>query len=156
MSLYPMCSLLRSDNADSQKYCRKPACLAGGLAPIALAGVTLSFAANPAQALTLFSGNYAPANWTQVVAGDAAFAAMVCKPGAELWMLDRLLSSWRLRRLRMRYIPETDPLKALLSQAPPKGIHRCRLGRTAGDSTNDLVLVRSPARGHATVHSGGP
>jgi hypothetical protein len=72
MSLYPLRSLLRSDNADSRKYCRKPAGFGGRLAPIALAGATLSFAANPAQALTLFSGNYAPANWTQVVAGDGA------------------------------------------------------------------------------------
>ncbi len=40
------------------------------LTPLALAGATLDFAANPAQAITLFAGPYAPANWTQSIGGD--------------------------------------------------------------------------------------
>jgi len=46
--------------------------LAKLLAPIALAGATLGLAANPAQALTLFDGYYAPANWTQSIQGDGS------------------------------------------------------------------------------------
>ena len=50
--------------------CGKPARLARLLAPIALAGATFGLAATPAQALTLFAGDYAPANWTQSIGGD--------------------------------------------------------------------------------------
>jgi hypothetical protein len=46
--------------------------LAKLLAPIALAGATLGLAANPAQALTLFAGDYAPTNWTQSIGGDGS------------------------------------------------------------------------------------
>ena len=60
-------SMLRSAKTNHQKLCRKPAALAGRLAPIALAGLALGFAPNPAQALTLFTGVYAPPNWTQTV-----------------------------------------------------------------------------------------
>ncbi|MFZ9752333.1 MAG: hypothetical protein ACO3B3_02085 [Cyanobium sp.] len=44
--------------------------MASVLTPLALAGATLDFAANPAQAITLFAGPYAPANWTQSIGGD--------------------------------------------------------------------------------------
>jgi hypothetical protein len=47
-----------------------PRSLAKTIAPIALAGATLGLAANPAQALTQFAGDYAPANWTQSIEGD--------------------------------------------------------------------------------------
>ena len=47
-----------------------PRSLAKTIAPIALAGATLGLAANPAQALTQFAGDYAPANWTQSIQGD--------------------------------------------------------------------------------------
>ena len=66
--------MLRSAKTNHQKLCRKPAALAGRLAPIALAGLALGSAANPAQALTLFSGNYAPANWSQAVGGDGSIS----------------------------------------------------------------------------------
>lgn len=46
--------------------------LAKLLAPLALAGATLGLAANPAQAWTLFSGYYAPTNWTQSVQLDGS------------------------------------------------------------------------------------
>jgi MYXO-CTERM domain-containing protein len=42
------------------------------LAPLALAGATLGLAANPAQAITLFAGPYAPANWSQSIGGDGS------------------------------------------------------------------------------------
>lgn len=64
--------MLRSAKTNHHKLCRKPAALAGRLAPIALAGLALGFAPNPAQALTLFSGNYASANWTQAVGGNGS------------------------------------------------------------------------------------
>jgi hypothetical protein len=48
-----------------------PRSLAKTITPIALAGATLGLAANPAQALTQFAGDYAPANWTH-----KAFRAM--------------------------------------------------------------------------------
>jgi hypothetical protein len=88
MSLYPLRSLLRSDNADSRKYCRKPAGFGGRLAPIALAGVTLSFAANPAQALTLFTGVYAPPNWTQGVQPDGSINAFTAPTSISLTSAD--------------------------------------------------------------------
>jgi hypothetical protein len=44
--------------------------LAKAAAPIALAATSLALAANPAQALTQFAGDYAPANWTQSIGGD--------------------------------------------------------------------------------------
>ena len=47
-----------------------PRSLAKTIAPIALAGATLGLAANPAQALTQFAGDYAPANWTQSIEGN--------------------------------------------------------------------------------------
>jgi hypothetical protein len=47
-----------------------PRSLAKTIAPIALAGATLGLAANPAQAVTQFAGDYAPANWTQSIEGD--------------------------------------------------------------------------------------
>jgi len=47
-----------------------PRSLAKTITPIALAGATLGLAANPAQALTQFAGDYAPANWTQSIQGD--------------------------------------------------------------------------------------
>lgn len=40
------------------------------LVPTALAWAGVGFVVNPVQALTLFSGNYAPANWTQSIGGD--------------------------------------------------------------------------------------
>ena len=46
--------------------------LAKLFAPIALAGATLGLASNPAQAVTLFLGDYAPANWTQSIQGDGS------------------------------------------------------------------------------------
>jgi hypothetical protein len=49
-----------------------PRSLAKTIAPIALAGATLGLAANPAQALTLFAGYYAPANWTQTIQPDGS------------------------------------------------------------------------------------
>ena len=49
-----------------------PRSLAKTIAPIALAGATLGLAANPAQALTLFAGGYAPTNWTQSIGGDGS------------------------------------------------------------------------------------
>ena len=49
-----------------------PRSLAKTIAPIALAGATLGLAANPAQALTLFAGYYAPANWTQSIQPDGS------------------------------------------------------------------------------------
>ena len=42
------------------------------IAPIALAGATLGLGANPAQALTQFAGDYAPANWDQRIQGDGS------------------------------------------------------------------------------------
>ena len=48
------------------------AVLARLLTPLALAGATLGLAATPAQALTLFGGTYAPANWTQSIGGDGS------------------------------------------------------------------------------------
>ena len=49
-----------------------PRSIAKTIAPIALAGATLGLAANPAQALTQFAGDYAPANWTQSIQGDGS------------------------------------------------------------------------------------
>ena len=49
-----------------------PRSLAKSIAPIALAGATLGLAANPAQALTLFAGYYAAANWTQTIQPDGS------------------------------------------------------------------------------------
>ena len=48
------------------------AVLARLLTPLALAGATLGLAATPAQALTLFEGTYAPANWAQSIGGDGS------------------------------------------------------------------------------------
>jgi hypothetical protein len=59
-------------NTRCTKLCGKPAGLVRRLAPIALACATLGLAANPAQALTLFTGAYAPANWTQSIQGDGS------------------------------------------------------------------------------------
>ena len=56
----------------STKLCGKPAGLVRRLAPIALAGATLGLAANPVQSLTLFTGAYAPANWTQSIQGNGS------------------------------------------------------------------------------------
>jgi hypothetical protein len=88
MSFSPVHSLLRSANIDRQRLCRKPAGLAGRLAPIALAGVTLSFAANPAQALTLFTGVYAPPNWTQSVQPDGSINAFTAPTSISLTSAD--------------------------------------------------------------------
>lgn len=41
-----------------------------GLMTAGLASATLGLAATPAQALTQFAGDYAPANWTQSIGGD--------------------------------------------------------------------------------------
>jgi hypothetical protein len=49
-----------------------PRSLAKTITPIALAGATLGLAANPAQALTQFAGDYAPANWLQSIQGDGS------------------------------------------------------------------------------------
>jgi len=46
--------------------------LARMVAPIALAATSLSLAANPAQALALFDGYYASANWTQTIQPDGS------------------------------------------------------------------------------------
>ena len=40
-----------------------------GLMTAGLASATLGLAASPAQALTQFAGDYAPANWTQSIGG---------------------------------------------------------------------------------------
>jgi hypothetical protein len=53
-------------------YRSMPRSLAKTIAPIALAGATLGLAANPAQALTQFAGDYAPANWTQTIQGNGS------------------------------------------------------------------------------------
>jgi hypothetical protein len=88
MSFSPVHSLLRSANIDRQRLCHKPAGFAGRLAPIALAGVTLSFAANPAQALTLFTGVYAPPNWTQSVQPDGSINAFTAPTSISLTSAD--------------------------------------------------------------------
>ena len=62
----------RSANTSSRKPCGKRAGVVSLLAPLALAGATLGLAANPAQAITLFAGPYAPANWTQRIGGDGS------------------------------------------------------------------------------------
>ncbi len=62
----------RSANTSSRKPCGKRAGVVSLLAPLALAGATLGLAANPAQAITLFAGPYAPANWTQSIGGDGS------------------------------------------------------------------------------------
>jgi hypothetical protein len=51
-----------------------PRSLAKTVAPIALAATSLALAANPAQALTLFDGYYAPANWTQTIQPDGSIS----------------------------------------------------------------------------------
>ena len=43
-----------------------------GLTIAGLASATLGLAASPAQALTQFAGDYAPANWTQSIGGDGS------------------------------------------------------------------------------------
>ena len=43
-----------------------------GLMTAGLASATLGLAASPAQALTQFAGDYAPANWTQSIGGDGS------------------------------------------------------------------------------------
>jgi hypothetical protein len=48
--------------------------LAKTVAPIALVATSLALAANPAQALTQFAGDYAPANWTQSIEGDGSIS----------------------------------------------------------------------------------
>ncbi len=62
----------RSASISSCKPFGKQAGLVSVLAPLALAGATLGLAANPAQAITLFAGPYAPANWTQSIGGDGS------------------------------------------------------------------------------------
>jgi hypothetical protein len=49
-----------------------PRYFAKTIAPIAVAGATLGLSANPAQALTQFAGDYAPANWTQSIQPDGS------------------------------------------------------------------------------------
>ena len=51
-----------------------PRSLAKTVAPIALAATSLALAANQAQALTQFAGDYAPANWTQSIEGDGSIS----------------------------------------------------------------------------------
>ncbi len=84
MSSSPVHSMLRSAKTNHQKLCRKPAALAGRLAPIALAGVALGFAANPAQALTLFTGVYAPPNWIQTVQPNGSINAFTAPASVSL------------------------------------------------------------------------
>ncbi len=62
----------RSASTSSRKGYDKQAGALSMLAPLALAGATLGLAANPAQAITLFAGPYAPANWTQSIGGDGS------------------------------------------------------------------------------------
>jgi MYXO-CTERM domain-containing protein len=62
----------RSANVSSRKPFGKQAGLVSVVAPLALAGSTLCFAANPARAITSFAGNYDPANWTQSVQGNGS------------------------------------------------------------------------------------
>jgi hypothetical protein len=57
----------RIANTSSNKLCGKPAGLVKRLALPGVAGAALGLAASPAQALTEFSGLYAPANWTQII-----------------------------------------------------------------------------------------
>ena len=64
----PQLPLSRSAHTNSQQPFGKSARLAGLIAPIAPAGATLGFAANPVQALTQLADAYPPANWTQTIA----------------------------------------------------------------------------------------
>jgi len=65
-------SASQSANTSSNKPCGKQPGLARLLLPIALASSTLGLATNPAQALTLFSDDYAAADWTQSIEGDGS------------------------------------------------------------------------------------
>jgi hypothetical protein len=69
---HPNPSPSRSASTSSRKGYGKQAGALSMLAPLALAGATLGLAANPAQAITLFAGPYAPANWTQSIGGDGS------------------------------------------------------------------------------------
>ena len=66
-TLQPACA--RSSSTSSQKHYGKLESLLKRLAPLALAGATLTLTSNPAQALTLFSDYYAPSNWTTYSGG---------------------------------------------------------------------------------------
>lgn len=50
----------------------KASSLASFVAPIALGGAVMGFAANSAQAATDFAGIYAPANWTQLIVSNGS------------------------------------------------------------------------------------
>ena len=69
---HPVSSAFLSDNTRFRRSCGKQAGLVNVLTPLALAGATFGFAAKPAQALTLFAGPYAPANWSQSIGGDGS------------------------------------------------------------------------------------
>ena len=69
---HPNFSPSRSVSTNSRKGYGQQAGALSMLAPLALAGATLGLAANPAQAITLFAGPYAPANWTQSIGGDGS------------------------------------------------------------------------------------
>jgi hypothetical protein len=56
----------------SQRQFRKPPGVAKLVTTLSLFGVTLGLASSPVHALTLFSGIYAPANWTQTIEGDGS------------------------------------------------------------------------------------
>jgi len=80
--------MLRLAKNNHQKLCRKQEALAGRMAPIALAGVALSFAANPAQALTLFTDVYATPNWTQTVQPNGSINALTAPTSISLTSAD--------------------------------------------------------------------
>ncbi|MFN7900183.1 MAG: hypothetical protein ACK5N0_11075 [Synechococcaceae cyanobacterium] len=69
---HPNFSPSRSVSTSSRKGYGQQAGALSMLAPLALAGATLGLAANPAQAITLFTGPYAPANWTQSIEGNGS------------------------------------------------------------------------------------
>ncbi len=69
---HPMPTAFLPENTRFRKSCGKQAGLVNVLTPLALAGATFGLAAKPAQALTLFAGSYAPANWTRSIGGDGS------------------------------------------------------------------------------------
>jgi MYXO-CTERM domain-containing protein len=78
---HPNFSPSRSVSTSSRKGYGQQAGALSMLAPLALAGATLGLAANPAQAITLFTGPYAPANWTQSAQGNGSIDTSIA-PGS--------------------------------------------------------------------------
>jgi len=69
---YPQPIHSRSANSSNRKTGSKPAGQPNLLPSLALAGATLGLATSPVQALTQFTGTYAPANWTQSIGGNGS------------------------------------------------------------------------------------